>query len=198
MQDKDGEAYKMPDENQAPPASEQNPAGIVKADAQTPVSAELINNERNKMEFERSFKSGASWFFWIAGLSLINSIIILSKGKISFIFGLGITQILDALGQHFGGVGAIITMVLNLIVIGVFIVIGILCHKRYFWAFWVGMVLYGIDGLIFLLGMDILSIVFHAFALISIYWGLQSLKKLEELEARTKDTQQEAPVVTNS
>ena len=36
-------------------------------------------------------KSGASWFYWIAGLSLINSIAAVSGGSWRFILGLGIT-----------------------------------------------------------------------------------------------------------
>ena len=34
-----------------------------------------------KLKTERRFKSGANWFFWIAGLSIINSIILLAGGK---------------------------------------------------------------------------------------------------------------------
>src|SRR5216117_2936789 len=37
-------------------------------------------------------KSGASWFYWIAGLSLINSIVAFTGGQWAFLFGLGITQ----------------------------------------------------------------------------------------------------------
>ena len=47
-------------------------------------------------------KSGASWFYWIAGLSLINSISAASGSSWRFIVGLGITQIFDEFGNHMG------------------------------------------------------------------------------------------------
>ena len=43
--------------------------------------------------------SGARWFWWIAGLSLVNSVILHSGGGTSFVIGLGFTQIVDALFQ---------------------------------------------------------------------------------------------------
>jgi uncharacterized membrane protein YvbJ len=57
---------------------------------------ELINEEEiptleEKIQIERQMKSGAAWFFWIAGLSLINSIIIHSGW--SFIIGLGLLKL---------------------------------------------------------------------------------------------------------
>jgi len=48
-----------------------------------------------KLRVEQQLKGGASWFVWIAALSVINSVILLSGGTWSFIFGLGITQIVD-------------------------------------------------------------------------------------------------------
>src|SRR4051794_33834386 len=40
---------------------------------------------------EKQIKSGADWFFWIAGLSLVNSFVALSGKGWGFILGLGIT-----------------------------------------------------------------------------------------------------------
>lgn len=40
-------------------------------------------------------KNGANWFYWIAALSLINTVILMSGGSVSFLFGLGTTQIID-------------------------------------------------------------------------------------------------------
>src|SRR5579864_37374 len=44
----------------------------------------------------------ANWFYWIAGLSVINSIITMTGGHMRFIFGLGATSILDAVGSQTG------------------------------------------------------------------------------------------------
>ena len=45
------------------------------------------------------------------------------------------------------------------------------------------MVLYAIDGLIFLLVQDWLSIGFHLFALWGLYGGMKTINKLNELES---------------
>ena len=93
-------------------------------------------------------KSGASWFYWIAGLSLINSVAATAGVNWRFIFGLGITQVLDAMGTQFGGAAKIITLALNLVVAGIFILFGVFAHKRHLWAFIVGMVLFAMDTLL--------------------------------------------------
>ena len=42
-------------------------------------------------------KSGANWFYWIAGLSVVNSLIFAFGGHTSFIAGLGLTQLIDGI-----------------------------------------------------------------------------------------------------
>ena len=122
-----------------------------------------------KLKIEKQFQSGADWFFWIAGLSLINSIILLAGSEWGFIIGLGITQIIDAIGlliaEEIGIAGKIISFIFDIIAAGIFVLFGVFARKRYKWAFITGMALYAIDGLIFLLVQDFLSIGFHIFAL---------------------------------
>ena len=74
----------------------------------------------------RRAKSGANWFYWIAGLSLINSIVFLFGGNLSFIAGLGITQMLNAVVDQISGSEGfsavkIITFAVNAILAGIFI-----------------------------------------------------------------------------
>ena len=42
-------------------------------------------------------KSGAAWFYWIAVLSLINTVVVLSDGGIMFALGLTVTMITDTI-----------------------------------------------------------------------------------------------------
>src|SRR5690349_8489985 len=48
---------------------------------------------------ERQVRSGARWFFWIGGLSLINTLIAMSGRGLVFIVGLGMTQIIDGFAK---------------------------------------------------------------------------------------------------
>ncbi|MFN8597714.1 MAG: hypothetical protein U0559_16215, partial [Anaerolineae bacterium] len=50
------------------------------------------------------------------------------------------------------------------------------------WALILGMVLYGLDGLIFIWAQDWLGLAFHGYALFMMYLGLQAYRKLEALE----------------
>ncbi|PYU16462.1 MAG: hypothetical protein DMG37_02395 [Acidobacteria bacterium] len=47
-------------------------------------------------------RRGAGWFLTIAILSGINSVLQIVDAKIRFIFGLGITQVVDAVGKGAG------------------------------------------------------------------------------------------------
>jgi hypothetical protein len=75
-----------------------------------------------------------------------------------------------------------IAFVADILIAGVFVVFGILGGKRYKWSFVAGVTLYALDGLIFFLVRDSLSIGFYLFALFGLYGGLQAYKKLSEIE----------------
>ena len=127
---------------------------------------------------QAQLKSGASWFYWIAGLSLINSFIAFSGSDYGFILGLGITKIIDALGQEIQGMGKLIALGLDLIVVGLFVFFGVFANKRKTWAFVIGMVLYGLDSLFSLLVQDWLSLGFHGFALFCLFRGFRACREL--------------------
>src|SRR6185369_7816756 len=96
-----------------------------------------------------------SWFYWIAGLSLVNSVLALSGSGMSFILGLGVTQIFDGLAQGMGsGAGLAVAVVLDLLAAAVFVFFGVFANKRHTWSFIVGMALYALDGLIYLVAQD--------------------------------------------
>jgi hypothetical protein len=139
-----------------------------------------------KQEFERVMMKGANWFYWIAALSLVNSVIALFNGNWSFLAGLGITQVIDAIAIQVsagGGSGAnVIALMMDIIVAAFFAFFGFMAGKRQGRAFITGIVLYFLDGLIFLLVQGWLSIAFHLFALYFIFLGWRALNNLRRLE----------------
>ncbi|HEX5218515.1 MAG TPA: GYF domain-containing protein [Verrucomicrobiae bacterium] len=124
-------------------------------------------------------KSGASWFYWIAALSLVNSIVAFTGSDWRFIIGLGITQLFDAIGHEIASGGKIVALVLDLITAGVFILFGVFANKGHLWAFIVGMVLFALDGLIFLLAQDWIGVAFHVFVLYCLFRGVQACRQLK-------------------
>jgi len=114
----------------------------------------------------------ARWFYWIAGLSLINSAVVIFGGSFHFVVGLGITSVVDALTKQAGSAGIVLDLIINGFVAALFVLFGSCASKAQKWAFLVGLGLYAMDGLLLLIGRDILSVAFHAYALFCIYRGL--------------------------
>jgi len=141
---------------------------------------------QERIKLEQQHQQGAGWFFWIAGLSLVNTFIILSGNEWSFIVGLGITQIFDAfaveLSAELGQAAMFVALFLDLTVAAVFVALGIFSRRGVQAVYWVGMILYALDGALFLLVQDWLSIGFHGFALFCIYGGFRAHRKLIETE----------------
>lgn len=125
-------------------------------------------------------KSGASWFYWIAGMSLINSIAAATGSDWRFIVGLGATQIFDAFGAGFGGAGKAVTLALDLLAVGLLVLFGIFGYKRHLWAFIVGMGLFALDTLVFLLVKDWLGVAFHVFVLFCLFRGFTACRALRK------------------
>lgn len=152
-----------------------NPASILNSSLQVEMS-----------EQARRSQLGANWFFWIAGLSLINSVAALMNGRWSFLAGLGVTQFIDglavALSPKLGSVATIIALVMDLTAAGVIVLFGVMARQKHTWAFVLGLVLYVLDGLLFLIVQDWFALAFHAYASYCIFRGLTANKRLTELQ----------------
>ena len=138
-----------------------------------------------KMRVEQGLKSSASWFAVIAGLSVVNSVLSMSGASIHFIFGLGLTQIVDGLAHQAGTSGYALDFVINGIIAGVLVLIWNFARKGQAWAWYGGMALYAIDGLLLLLFKDYLSVAFHAWALYRMSPGLKLIPILKQLDQTT-------------
>jgi hypothetical protein len=135
-----------------------------------------------KLRLQMAVKGGAGWFLWVAGLSLINSILYFSGIRFQFIFGLGVAQFVSVLARRGGGAGFILALIINGFVAAVFVLFWHFARKSNKWAFWTGMGLYAVDGLLMLPFGAFLAVAFHAFALFWMFGGLAAISKLQELE----------------
>jgi hypothetical protein len=174
-------AVSLPELGLAPQPSGTGPAAVVAAPRPRPTPAARPAS-LDQMKLSGTARSGASWFYWIAGLSLVNSMSALMGSHFGFIVGLGITQKFDAIASGLGGSGKIVAFLLDLAAAGVFVLFGVFANKLHTWAFLVGMILYALDGLIFLLVGDWLSAGFHVFALFCIFGGFSANRRLHALQ----------------
>jgi len=148
-----------------------------------PASSERTQqlNERiavSKMVAAARPQAGAKWFYWIAGLSLINSVMVVSRGSLHFVFGFGVTSLVDAAAKRAGIASLVLDVVMNGVVAGVFVLFGMFAGKTQKWAFVLGMVLYAADGLLLLSVKDFLSAGFHAYALWAVYRGYSAAQQI--------------------
>lgn len=150
------------------------PAGI----AGTPAGAVLI----------RRVHRSAMWFYWIAGLSVINTLIAMSKAGLVFVVGLGTTQIIDGIASGMESGGMAVALVLDAIVAGVFVLFGVFAKKGHSWSFLVGMILYALDGALMLglsliakADLPILALGFHGYVLFILFMGWKANMQLNAM-----------------
>jgi len=130
----------------------------------------------------QALKGRASWFAMIAALSMVNSILAMSGASVRFIFGLGLSQIVDSLAHQAGSPGYVLDLIINGIIAGVFVLFWNFARQGQKWAWYVGMAVYVVDGVLLLLFKDYLAIAFHAYALYRMSSGLKLLPILEQLD----------------
>jgi hypothetical protein len=139
-----------------------------------------------RAELSQRYKNGANWFYWIAGLSIVTSIIAFAGGGWGFLISLGTTQVIDAiaagLSAELGGAPRVVALVLDLLVTGAFVAFGVLAGKRFLWAYIIGLVAFLLDGLVSLLVQDWLGVVAHAVVLFIMFRGFQAGRELTNLE----------------
>lgn len=135
------------------------------------------------LQVHQRVKSGANWFYWIAGLSVVNTIAAVSGTDWRFILGLGITQIADAIAHEVGGLGTAAAVVIDGIAIGFFILMGKLAGDAKKWAFILGMIAFGLDGLLSLVAKDFIGLAFHGYALFCIYRGFAAATEMRSVTA---------------
>jgi hypothetical protein len=128
-------------------------------------------------QIETVAKACASWFLWLAGCSMVNSVLSASGAGIQFIFGLGITSIVDAFAHESGNTGLVLNLIVNAFIAGVFVLFWYLAKQGHKWAFLVGMALYVIDGLILLPFHDFLGAAFHLYVLYRLYQGYTAFSR---------------------
>ncbi len=173
------------------PLPEDNPENLSEAQA-GPTETGPVEDRSTASEMlalHMQGRKGANWFYWVAGLSLVNTAIILSGGSIYFVVGLGVTMMADGLAtlisqNHPNAVLAVkgIALTFDMFVALILVGFGWLSGRRYLAAFVLGMVLYLLDGLIWVVANDWLCVAFHGYALFCMWSGFQAFRKLRVLE----------------
>jgi hypothetical protein len=150
----------------------------------TPAEKDLM--DRRKLE--TGLRSGASWFFFIGGMSAANSIAMLAGINWAFVIGLAATQFIDGVAtgvmQGVGGSTGIvirfISIIMDLFIACVFVLLGVFARKKQGWCFITGMVFYALDSILCILFQDYLALAIHLLALWGIFRGYRACKQLKK------------------
>jgi hypothetical protein len=160
---------------------------MINPNTANPAQAQMMT----RMKLEKQLRGGASWFYWIAGLSVINSIIYILNFSLTFVVGLGIAQLVDGISAGIAEFSdpsltpIILTvgLVINIAIACGFVGLGVLGRNRKLWAIITGMVIYALDMIILAIASDWLSIIFHVIALVGLFTGLTACVQLAKLDA---------------
>ncbi len=161
----------------------------MQAQATPNVDAAQLAVIKRKLQLENQVRGGAAWFYWIGGLSVVNSAAYLLGIQFALLFGLGITQVIDGIltgvikasGPDWGFLHAV-GLGVDICIAGMFALMGYFGQKRVRWPVIVGMVLYVLDGLLMLLLRAYIGAGFHLLALLGLWGGLIAMKGLDVLE----------------
>ncbi len=139
-------------------------------------------------------KAGANWYYAIALLSLVNAVIFMTGNYRYAVIGLGLTPWIDSLSAQLIKNNPQLTiliqafdLLLNILAAGVFAWFGYQAHKRRKWAYPLGMSVYLLDGILFLLAQDLLGFGFHLFGLFGLYQGMRAMQELKKREDEAAD-----------
>jgi len=141
---------------------------------------DIFDDDSARHVTRTSVLHGADWFFWIAILSLINSLIVFYYQTPNTPLALGITRWLDGTTSGFNASMTTGGLVTNLFVAAVLVVFGLLARRGSDIAFVVGIFLYVIDAMLVIGLRDFFGFGVHLIALFFLVKGLLASRHIRE------------------
>ena len=142
---------------------------------------------RQRMLLQMRARAGINWFYWVAGLTIINAIIFVAGNTPNYFLGLGLAQLVDsytvtvATGTEMAPLMRWVAGAINLLLAGVFIIFGFRGQRGYRSWIVAGIVLYTLDGLISLFFSVWLGVLFHAFVIYKLVQGMRAMDELNQM-----------------
>ena len=164
-----------------PPATGSTSSTVLKTPTQPGVKYDGQNagvqqqRTAQSLAAEVAVKRGANWFYWIAGLSLVNTIGTITGGNFHFFLGLGITDAFRSPEARMVG------YFIDVLVLGFFLMCGYMAGKLHKWAFVMGMGFYALDAALTAMAQDWISFAFHVYAIVCIWRGFSHVNAAKEI-----------------
>jgi len=133
----------------------------------------------------RTKNLGANWFYWLAGFSALNSIVVYLTGAQNSPFAFAATQWLDGTRGPMSSEGwpppmHEMALILNLLIAAAFAGFGYLARRGNDVAFVVGLFLYVVDSMLAIGLRDFWGFCFHVLGFFFLFKGLLASRHLRE------------------
>ena len=157
---------------------------VLTATAEENASGMISGQDLARLQLQQRRASGGAWFYWIAGASILNSILSASGTDWGLAVGLGATYLIDGVAQALSDTARtpIYAFVLDVLVASIFAYIGRAARRGKVGWYAVGIGLYALDGALFVMVQDVLGIAVHAFALFGLVSGWRAARALKRTE----------------
>jgi hypothetical protein len=145
----------------------------------------VSNRDLVRFQLLQKRGTGGAWFYWIGGASILNSVLSAAGTQWGLALGLGVTYLIDGLAQGFSNTvrTPIYAFIIDMAIAGGFLLIGRAARRGNLGWYAVGIALYAVDGLLFVLVQDFLGIAVHAIAIYGLISGWRAARSLKQLEA---------------
>jgi hypothetical protein len=132
-----------------------------------------LNSENAKVA---EMRMGANWFFWVAILSLISSLLVWYYGFANHLVGLGINEYF-AHQAAAGNSGPMFALAMSFVFAAILAGFGYFARKGNDVVFILGAFLYFVDAVVLLGYREFFAFSFHIFALYFIFKGLLASRR---------------------
>lgn len=141
---------------------------------------DIFDDDSARHVTKRSVLHGADWFFWIAILSVINSLIVYFYHTPNTPIALGITQWLDGTSSGIAASMTTAELVINLLIAGALAMFGYLARRGSDIAFVVGIFAYVLDSFLMIGLRDFFGFGIHLIGLFFLVKGLLASRHIRE------------------
>ena len=141
---------------------------------------DIFDNDSARHVNRSSVLHAADWFFWLAILSIINSLVVFYYQIPNTPIALGITQWIDGTSAAFNGAMSTSELLTNILIACVLAAFGLMARRGSDIAFVVGIFLYVIDTMLIIGLRDFFGFGVHLVALFFIVKGLLASRHIRE------------------
>jgi hypothetical protein len=165
----------------------ETPRPILPAAAPAPVSPSVPVDE-----IDDDVRKGANWFYWKAGLTVVNALLMFFGFRWTFFLGLTITQIFQGVADQIAleteitsdapvtstaNPVNVLVLLISLFCSAFMVMLGYYGGRGKKWALIVGLIIYAIDGVIYLLTASIFGFIIHAIGIYCLVRAISATRK---------------------